>query len=137
MTSLILRVATGYLMPLLLLLSVFVLLRGHHEPGGGFIGGLLAAAAFAFHSLAWGPRATLLLLRVDPRTILGAGLVIALGAGGVAVIAGGAFLTPHWLPIAVPGVGKVGTPLLFDLGVYLVVVGTTTLILLTLAEDSP
>jgi len=135
-TSLILRAATRYLTPLLLLLSVFVLLRGHHEPGGGFIGGLLAAAPFAFHALAWGPRATLLLLRVDPRTILGAGLTVALVAGGVAVWAGGAFLTGHWLPLTVPGLGKAGTPLLFDLGVYLVVVGTTTLILLTLAEEA-
>ena len=135
MTSLMLRTATRYLMPLLLLLSVFVLLRGHHEPGGGFIGGLLAAAAFAFHALAWGPRATLALLRADPRTIIGAGLATALAAGAVAVPAGGPFLTGHWLGFAVPGLGKVGTPLLFDVGVYLVVVGTTTLILLALAEE--
>lgn len=135
MSSLILRAATRYLMPLLLLLSVFVLLRGHHEPGGGFIGGLLAAAAFAFHALAWGPRATLGLLRADPRTVIGAGLVAALLAGVVAAVAGGTFLTGHWLDVAIPGIGKVGTPLLFDVGVYLVVVGTTTLILLTLAEE--
>ncbi len=135
MTSFILRAATGYLMPLLLLLSVFMLLRGHNEPGGGFIGGLLAAAAFAFHALAWGPRATLELLRADPRTIIAAGLAAALLAGVVAAAAGEPFLTAHWLPIALPGVGKVGTPLLFDVGVYLVVVGTTTLILLTLGED--
>ncbi|MEP0775688.1 MAG: Na+/H+ antiporter subunit B [Acidobacteriota bacterium] len=135
MTSFILRAATGYLMPLLLLLSVFMLLRGHNEPGGGFIGGLLAAAAFAFHALAWGPQATLQLLRADPRTIIAAGLAAALVAGGVAAAAGGPFLTAHWLPVALPGIGKVGTPLLFDVGVYLVVVGTTTLILLTLGED--
>lgn len=135
MTSLILRAATRYLMPLLLLLSAFVLLRGHHEPGGGFIGGLLAAAAFAFHALAWGPRATLALLRADPRTVIGVGLCTALLAGAVAALAGGPFLTGHWLGVAVPGVGKVGTPLLFDVGVYLVVAGTTALILLTLAEE--
>ncbi len=136
MTSLLLRAATRYLMPVLLLLSVFVLLRGHHEPGGGFIGGLLAAAALAFHALAWGPRATLVLLGVDPRTLIGAGLAVALAAGGFAAWAGGAFLTGHWLNVTVPGLGKVGTPLLFDLGVYLVVVGSSTLILLTLAEEA-
>ena len=82
MTSLILRTSTTYLMPLLLLLSVFMLLCGHHEPGGGLVGGLLAAAAFALYALAWGPRHTLGHLPADPRTLLGAGVLVALFAAG-------------------------------------------------------
>ncbi|HYI68762.1 MAG TPA: MnhB domain-containing protein [Skermanella sp.] len=71
MDSLILRTATRLLLSLMLLFSFFILLRGHNEPGGGFIGGLIAASAFALHSIAFGPRALRDLLVFDPRSIAG------------------------------------------------------------------
>ena len=64
--SLILRTATRLLMPLLLLFSLFELLRGHNEPGGGFVGGLLAAGSLCLYLLAHGPEATRRVLRIDP-----------------------------------------------------------------------
>ena len=73
MTSSILRTATRFLMPLLLLFALFLLLRGHNEPGGGFVGGLVVAAAFVLYAIAYGVAAGRRALLVDPSTLLGAG----------------------------------------------------------------
>ena len=135
MKSLILQTASRYLMVLLVIFSVFILLRGHNEPGGGFVGGLLIAGAFALYGLAYEPKAARRLLRFDPRTIIGVGLVTAAGSGLVAVWNGQPFLTGLWLPYPIPFLGKLGTAFFFDLGVYLVVLGTTLLVLLTLEEE--
>ena len=137
MTSLILRTATRFLLPLLLLFSVFLMLRGHNEPGGGFVGGLVAAAAFALYTIAYGVEAARRLLRVDPHILIGAGLLLAAGSGLFSLFAGSPFLTGRWVEVNVPDVGKVGlgTPLLFDTGVYLVVMGITLMIVLSLAEE--
>lgn len=135
MNSLILRTASRYLAVLLILFSLFILLRGHNEPGGGFIGGLLAGAAFALHGLADGPAAARRTLRVDPRRLVGVGLLVALASGTIAWSAGNPFLTGLWLPFKVPAIGKVGTVLLFDAGVYLTVLGGVLLILLALMEE--
>ena len=136
MKSVILLVATRYLMPLMLLLSVFIMLRGHNEPGGGFIGGLIAAAAFALFSIAYDVEQARRLLRVHPLSLIGAGLLVALGSGLIPVITGRLpFLTGLWLNTELPAVGKPGTPLFFDIGVYMVVIGVTLLIIFTLAEE--
>ena len=132
--SLILRATTRLLMPLLFLFSLFELLRGHDEPGGGFVGGLLAASGLCLYLLAHGPGAARRVLRVDPRTLVGVGLLTALAAGLVAVVRGRPFLTGLWGKQPVPGIGKVSTVLLFDVGVYLVVAGTTLLMVMTLAD---
>ena len=81
MTSSILQTATRFLMPLLLLFAVFLLLRGHNEPGGGFVGGLVVAAAFVLYSIAYGVSASRRALLVEPSTLLGAGLLVAAGSG--------------------------------------------------------
>ena len=135
MKSLILQTASRYLLVLLVIFSVFILLRGHNEPGGGFVGGLLIAGAFALYGLAYEPKAARRLLRLDPRTIIGVGLVTAAGSGLAAVWHGQPFLTGQWLPYPIPFLGKLGTVFFFDLGVYLVVLGTTLLILFTLEEE--
>ncbi len=137
MPSLILRTATRYLIALLLLFSVFLLLRGHNHPGGGFAGGLVAAGAFALYSIAFDPGAARELLRVDPRSLIGAGLLTALGSGLPAVLRGQPFLTGQWTYLELAGGTRVdvGTPLLFDVGVYLAVLGMTLTIILALAEE--
>jgi multicomponent Na+:H+ antiporter subunit B len=135
MKSLILQTASRYLMVLLVLLSVFILFRGHNEPGGGFVGGLLIAGAFALYALSHEAKAARRLLRFDPRTIIGVGLVTAVGSGLAAALYGQPFLAGQWLPYSIPFLGKLGTVFLFDLGVYLVVLGTTLLVLLTLQEE--
>jgi len=137
MRGLILPTATAYLMPVLLLFSVFLLLRGHNEPGGGFAGGLVAAAAFVLLSIASGVAVARRALGVDPRTLIGGGLLLMLAAGLAAPLAyGEPYLTAHWWTIAVAGYDiSVGTPLLFDIGVYLGVAGTILLITFSLEEE--
>ena len=73
---------------------------------------------------------------MDPRDLIGWGLCIAIGSGALAMLSGQPFLSALWVELAVPifGMLKIGTPLLFDIGVYLVVVGTVLNILLSLAE---
>jgi multicomponent Na+:H+ antiporter subunit B len=132
MNSLILRGASRLLLGAMLMFSVFMLLRGHNEPGGGFIGGLIAAIAFSLYALAAGPEAVRAALRADPRILAMAGLGMAILAGLIALLESGPFLTGVWGSIA--GI-KVGTPLLFDIGVYFAVVGAVLTIVLALKEQ--
>jgi hypothetical protein len=81
MNSLILSTATRFLAPLIVLISIFVLLRGHNEPGGGFIGGLLGAIAFALIEKARGVAAARRAMRVDPMALAGVGLGCCLAGG--------------------------------------------------------
>jgi multicomponent Na+:H+ antiporter subunit B len=136
MDSLILRSAARLLLPLLLLFSIFLLLRGHNEPGGGFSAGLVAAAAFALLTIATDVPTTRRTLRMSPRIFMGAGLLVAIASGAVGLIGGGAFLTGLWTELPLPGGATlaVGTPLLFDVGVYLVVIGVVLTIVLSLME---
>ena len=134
MTSLILSTAARLLLPLLLLFSVFLLLRGHNEPGGGFVGGLVAAAAFALYALAAGVGPARAALRVNTQTVIAAGLLLAGASVALPLLAGRPAMTGLWLPQALPIVGKVGTPFLFDVGVYLTVSGVTLRIILHMAE---
>lgn len=136
MTSLIFRVATPFLMLLLIVFSIYALLRGHHEPGGGFIGGLLIAAAFSMHALAFDVPSTRRLLGVDPHLLMGGGMLLAAGAGVMGMVLDGSFLKAIWSPVTIPGFGvvEIGTPLMFDVGVYAVVMGVVLMIIFTTAE---
>ena len=137
MTSLILQTATRVLMPLLLLFAVFLLLRGHNQPGGGFIGGLVVAASFVLYSIAFGVDAARRALLVAPSTLLGVGLLVALTSGLPGVVFGQPFMTAQWVELTMgPSVVTVGTPLAFDVGVFLAVIGVVLTIVLTLAEVS-
>lgn len=136
MKSLILNTATRYLLPLMLLFSLFILLRGHNHPGGGFIGGLVASTAFALYGFAFGITAARQVLRVDPLMLIGGGLLMVAVSGIVAPLLNNQpFMTSVWGHTVYPAVGKLGTPLLFDSGVFVAVIGVTLLIILTLAEE--
>jgi multicomponent Na+:H+ antiporter subunit B len=135
MTSLILYTATTYLLPLLLLLSIYLLLHGHNVPGGGFVGGLVASASFALYAIAHGVKAARRQLHVEPRFLIGLGLSTALASGAFGPLLGEPFLTGLWSTLNLPVEGKIGTPVFFDIGVYLVVVGVTLTIIFSLAED--
>lgn len=136
MTSLILQTATRYLLPLLALFSVFLLVRGHNEPGGGFIGGLVAAASITLCALAFDVKTARRILVIDPRQLISLGVLTALASGLLGMFLGKPFLTAVWTERNWPLLGevKVGTPLLFDLGVYFAVIGTVLLAVLTLAQ---
>lgn len=139
MNSLILRTATRLLVSLMLLFSVFLLLRGHDAPGGGFLGAMIASIAFVLYTLADGPAAVRRTLRMAPRKIAACGLGLALLAGLVAAFAGLPLYTGLWTVIEAAAVDEelgLGTPLLFDLGVYIAVVGAVLTIVLALEEET-
>jgi len=135
--SSILQTATRFLMPLLLLFAVFLLLRGHNDPGGGFVGGLVVAASFVLYALSYGVGASRRALVVNPSTLLGGGLLVALSSGLPAVLMGRPFMTALWIKVGVgPGAYDLGTPLVFDIGVFLAVIGVVLTIVFTLADVS-
>ena len=135
MSSLILRTAARAIEPLLLFFSLYVLVAGHDEPGGGFVGGLVAAAALALHAIAFGVASARRALRWDPQTLIAAGLVAALAAVWLGPAAGRPPMTGLWT--AAPGNTAItlGTPVLFDVGVFLVVAGATLGVLFSLSEE--
>lgn len=138
MNSIILSVAARVAVPLLLVFSVFSFLRGHDEPGGGFIGGLIAAAAVSLWVLADGIEAVKERLRIEPHGLMAIGLLVSVASTLVGPLQGRAPLAGVWVTIATPlGTGKLGTPLLFDLGVYLVVVGAVLTMVFSLEEAAP
>lgn len=133
--SLILRTVARLMLPILIVLSVFMLLRGHNEPGGGFIGGLLAASAIILRVVSDGPKAALELLPVNYLTLGATGVFLSATGGLTGLLFGKPFLKGLWFAQEIPGVGKIGTPLIFDIGVYLTVIGITVHIALMLAEE--
>lgn len=137
MKTLILRSASNYMLPLLLVFSVFILLRGHYLPGGGFVGGLIASIAFVLHAFANGLETTKGLIRIHPGFLMPAGLGISfLSAIAPIVLAGKPFMTGIWFPEPIAVIGSVGSALFFDLGVYLVVFGVTLTIIFTISESA-
>lgn len=137
MRSIILQTATRYLLPILLLFSIFLLLRGHYEPGGGFVGGLVASIAFVLHSFANGTDATMKLLGRKPLSLIPIGLGISAISVVLPMFYGLPPMTGLWMEQKFPLIGLIGTALFFDIGVYLVVVGVVLTILFTisLTED--
>src|SRR5690554_4470567 len=91
--SLILRTATRLVFSLMLLLSVFLLLRGHNEPGGGFIGGLVAAIGFILYSIAYDTDSAWKILHVQPRMLIAIGLLVAAAGGIIGLAFGDPILT--------------------------------------------
>lgn len=138
MNSLIFSTISRLLVGLMLLFSVFLLWRGHNEPGGGFIGGLVAAAGIIVYGLAEGPVLMRKLLRVDPRNLVLIGLLLTVFSGLLPLVQNSAFLTGMWMFIGATETDKglaLGTPLIFDIGVYLVVVGGVAGMVIALEEE--
>jgi multicomponent Na+:H+ antiporter subunit B len=138
MNSLILRTAIRFLMPMLLLFSLFLLVRGHNQSGGGFAGGLVAAAAFALYSLSYNAAEARRVLRFPPALLIASGLLDRTRQRADWLFAGRPFLTGLWTYVFIPGIGRmeVGTPVLFDIGVYLLVFGVTLTMVFSLEEGA-
>jgi multicomponent Na+:H+ antiporter subunit B len=134
MNTVILKTASKYLLPLLLLFSVFILLRGHYLPGGGFVGGLVAAIAFVLHAFANGLPQTQKMMRIHPGFLMPFGLSISLLSGLFPILLNLPFMTGVWKKDPVAVIGSLGSALFFDIGVYLVVIGASLTILFTISE---
>jgi monovalent cation:proton antiporter len=135
--SLILTTVTRLVFFVVLLFSLYLLLRGHNSPGGGFIAGVMTALGILLQSIASDLRYVRLVLRVEPRVLAGIGLMISLTTGLVPMLLGYPFLTSTFGHVHVPGLGEVeiASAFFFDLGVYCVVVGGSLLMMITLAEE--
>jgi multicomponent Na+:H+ antiporter subunit B len=135
-SSLILRTASRFLLILLFQFSIFLLLRGHNEPGGGFVGGLVLAAALTLYAIAYDVRSIRRFLPCRTQTMIGLGLLLAGLSGVWALVKGQPFMTGQWGHLEFMGLDlHLGTPLIFDIGVYLVVVGVVLIIIMSLAEE--
>ncbi|AKD04600.1 MnhB domain-containing protein [Pontibacter korlensis] len=180
MRTIILATAIRYLTPLFLLFSVYILLRGHNHPGGGFIGGLIGSIAFVFHVLAHGSERTVNayfqlnvyhksrqayrnrtehiwnllkantwnrpkgfkeipwryhLIKVRPAYMMAAGLFLAATSGVVGLFLGKPYMSALWSEDGIAIIGAFGTPLLFDMGVYLLVLGMVLKMVFTMSKE--
>ena len=120
-----------------LMISVWATFRGHNSPGGGFIGGLIAASAFVMLYLARGAVALRRSVRLAPSTLMGLGLVLAVVTGLVPVVLGEQFMESDLAPFTLPIIGdtKLATSVIFDLGVYLLVVGVVLHVITELGAE--
>lgn len=134
MNSFILIVAVRVLFPVILIVSLYVLFRGHNEPGGGFIGGLLATSALILQTFVFGIEKTERLILIKPLALIIIGLLLAFTAAFIPVFSGHGFFEGLWGGFYLPFIGRPGTPLLFDIGVYLVVIGVVSKIVFSIGE---
>jgi multicomponent Na+:H+ antiporter subunit B len=138
MSPILLQTIARTVSPVLLLFSLVLLLRGHDSPGGGFVGGLMAASALTLYAIAYGMRLTEKALRMPPERLTALGLLIAGLSGVPPLLVGQPFLAAYWVEFEMLGATvKMGTPLVFDIGVYMVVLGATLTFVLYLREDQP
>jgi multicomponent Na+:H+ antiporter subunit B len=120
MNTQILHISAPVIKPMFVILSLYVLYRGHNLPGGGFIGGLLAASGYVFYMLAFDVETTIKKMWVSPFKLMAIGLLLAFSSGFPALLQTEPFMTGQWISFL--GI-KLGTPTLFDVGVYLTVLG--------------
>ncbi len=137
MESIILKIAARHFLRILVVTSVVVLYIGHNQPGGGFIGGLILGSAFIIYAMANGVDKTRAVLFFDPLAFIAVGLLLALGSGFFAFFSNEVFMTGQWFELF-PDTEfalKLGTPLLFDVGVYFTVAGMLTLVVFSIKGD--
>ncbi|WP_193336545.1 MnhB domain-containing protein [Devosia beringensis] len=136
MNTVIFRTIAPMIVATVLVFSLYICLRGHNEPGGGFIGGLIAASAIAILGMATSAAKARRALHIDPLAIAGFGVLMAALSGLLSIFNGNPFLTSIWLYLDIGGsTVPLSTPLIFDLGVYCVVFGTIASIALALEGD--
>ena len=134
MTEIYLRGLERFLTPILLVLTLFMLYRGHDLPGGGFIAGLIAAAAFELRILSRGPERVRKELGKFLQPGIGIGLLLAICTAIGGIFAGG-FFQGIWVEFDIGNAHlKFGTPQLFDVGVFLTVASVATSYLLGMSE---
>jgi len=140
--TVILRTASRIIVPLSLIFAAYIYFKGHQAPGGGFVGGLVASVALIIHRMSETEGSLQRMLPVRERTLIGWGLLLAMGTGVVAMIAGLPFLTSGHTAVALPtGPGnsvqtiKVASAMAFDLGVVLVVIGVVVGMINALTDE--
>ena len=133
---LMLVVATRMVLPVAIMVGVYIFLRGHNEPGGGFIAGLVVAIALVMQYMASGFAGTEARQRVDYHALIAAGVLIAGAAGVGAWFTGTAFLTSDFGYVTLPPLApfELATAMIFDAGVFLTVLGAVMLALASISR---
>lgn len=136
MNSIILQLAAKYLRWLFIIFAVLALLRGHNDPGGGFIGGLMAGLAIVYRGLAYDAFQIKERLQNIPEWSIAGGLFVIVLSFFPSLILGKTIMTGVWLKIPLPLVGelKLGSPFLFDIGVFFTVIGVTLMFVFSLTQ---
>jgi multicomponent Na+:H+ antiporter subunit B len=135
--DLILQTVTKVVLFVIILFSIHLFFAGHYYPGGGFVGGLMTSGAIILLLLAFDLKTVANILPFDYKYLIGIGLLFAVGTGTGAIFFNAPFLTHAFDYVKLPLLGKteLHTAVLFDTGVYLVVVGVTMTIIQTIGED--
>lgn len=134
--SLILRTVSLGLLFIIMLFSIYVLLQGHNNPGGGFIAGLVASAVILIQHLAFSHKVMQKIFYPVFHRMVGIGVLIALGSGFFGWLSGDGFLSGYHWELVLPSGNHIAIPsvIVFDLGVFFVVIGTVVAIFRGLEE---
>lgn len=137
LNNVILKTTTQVIFFIIFLFSIHIFLAGHFAPGGGFVGGLLMASAIVLLLLTYDFKTVKSLLPINYMTLTAIGLLLALGTASISVFVGDSFFKHYFDYFNLPLLGKteLHTAMIFDLGVYLVVVGITMIIIQSIGED--
>lgn len=136
MNSAILQIAAKYIRLLLVFFAVLALLRGHNNPGGGFIGGLLVALSIVYYGFAFDSMKAKAKLNIQSERYIASGLLAILLSVVPGLVQSGELMKGIWIGIPLPVLGelKLGTPFLFDIGVFLAVIGVTLMFFFSLTK---
>lgn len=132
--TIMLATAIKLLMPLFIIFSLYLLFRGHNDPGGGFIGGLIGSMGFVFYTMTFGSEVTIKTYKINSMALIATGLFFAAASGIISIFYGDIFLTARWEDYYLPFIGRPGTPILFDIGVYILVMGIILKITFSMSE---
>lgn len=135
MRTIIFQTAVKVLLPIFFIYSLYLLFRGHDDPGGGFIGALVISIALIFHMIAFGVTKTQQKYRLDTMRMTALGLMLVLLGGVGPLLLGDGFFHAMWSDIKIPVVGTLSSVLVFDIGVYIGVVGAILKISFTITEE--
>lgn len=135
--DIILQTVTKFTLFVIILFSIHLFFAGHYYPGGGFIGGLMTSGAIVLLLLAFDIKTVKAILPVDYIKVIAVGLLFSIGTGAGALIMDMPFLTHAFTYVDLPLLGKTSlhTAVLFDTGVFLVVIGVTMTIIQTIGES--
>lgn len=135
--DIILKTATTFIVFVILAFAIFLFFAGHNAPGGGFVGGLVTSGALVLLYIAYGFRVMNRVIKMNFRILIGIGLLLAVLTGVASFLFTERFLSHTYGHFHFPVFGDVelATAMIFDLGVYLTVIGVTMTIILSIAAD--
>lgn len=136
-TDVFLQTSTKILVFIIMTFSIFILFAGHHNPGGGFIGGLITSSALVLLYITFDLQTVRDIIPVDFNQLAAGGVIVSVLTGTASFLFHVPFLTQTFTYVNLPLLGKteLASAVIFDLGVYMTVIGTTMTIITSISED--